>query len=276
MAVRNNGHITYEASWVIPTDVTNMCVNSCCDTYDDSIHQNARIVAATNKGSCFKMGDTYTVECFANHTVRGSDGTETSRDFTIGSNADLSSCFEPLICDPPECTCPTKTNGYCYTATDPDPNSELDFDNGDQVICRCNAGFVNTDEQNVGHLPYDVCTCNNGAFSCPGAGTCRPVQCANPYYLFESGQDIRSHPADVPPIGIPITRIADIGGRIEYRCADGYKPAQGYAPYSICDDAEVFDDTGLMGFFRQINGTCVGKYHSISLKKYPKWGLCIF
>lgn len=203
-----------------------------------------------------KRGDTYTVECGYEGFHEIGDPTVTARQYTIPSAGE---CFEPFSCQAGECTtCPEKQNGYCY-AVDGDYSA---FATNDQLVCRCNEGFVNT--YAPGNLPFDLLTCTNGIFDTSYMGICHPVQCANPADLLDEDGSV---------IGKPVRNSNGyknyIGGAIEYKCRDGYVNSADHNPYAVCGDvhpdSDQYPKSGQFGYYGPIIGGCKrnSKYTSI-------------
>lgn len=238
---------TYEAGWRLDTAVdANTCTNQCCN---DDVAPKFNLANPINLAADFKWwaqkpGAQIEVQCVGNNHI-GND--VNNKQATLTAGADLDNCWTDPGCSPAECGCPEKENGYCYVKDNP---TKSDFDNGDQVICRCNEEMVNVGADQ--DLPFDTRTCNDGAWTAI-TSKCEPLFCANPPDILD-GTTI---------IAIPTGSAwkANVGERITYQCAEGFENAQDEAPFAECcrkDEAELrnTDDAGQLGFFCPPVGTC--------------------
>jgi len=254
--MKSNG---YEAEFQVDAglnQLSDVCLDNCCPTYENSRWNNAATITKINgvdlvQGGldlmCMKRGDKYTVSCRNGLHQVGNPLVDTV-EYTVNREGE---CYTPFNCQERECECQEKENGYCYAAD----GDHTTFGTNKQLVCRCNEGFVNTHRSDSNtHLPYDILTCVNGIFDRSQMGTCVPVRCANPYDLLDTTGAV---------IGKPVkgeTAFKSfIGGRIEYQCREGYQNAQADAPYAVCLDADPNTDahpSGQFGCYGPIVGTC--------------------
>ena len=298
--LRANG---YEASYAQPTlsCVNSCCTTSIFANKADTSVTNPdgyKVIdnrpAARKDGSCsWKPGDTYTVECNgADYYISGTPNKDKSKTYTIPSGADLDACFTPPVCVSDPCGCPEKENGFCnfysannvFSQTDNNRNPGEYF-NGDSFRCRCNKGFVNirsgstagATPNTLDRRPYDTVTCNGKAVwkdsqtpvddpKVGPYGVCVPLKCANPPDLVVNGQVVGLPKATAiasSDRGSAKSSLAATDNCIEYQCAKGWKPVNGVAPKSCCNETPnpdsndpEGDNRGYLGFYSTIVGSC--------------------
>jgi hypothetical protein len=230
------------------------CVQKTCQRYSDDIHIAAVMADSEIEHFNFRVGDNYTVTCDRGMHVADYGYDIMSMDFTVTfDEVEDQTCFPPVECRERQCPCVEKDHGYCYNVEDDD---RFEFGSGSQLVCKCDEGYVNINS--IDNLPYDIINCQGGDWiDIDTMGQCVPITCTDPYELLDDNDNV---------IGLAMSESAIYGECIEYRCADGYEPAQSDSdnrpvnPMACCDFFDYHEDhdedrarfyprNGRMGFF---------------------------